>query len=84
MGDRVGLVTNEVVEAVGGVGVDKAVADPLTGTDRLVDVRDDLKCRFNAVFFDLADVQCGDVIFPGEAKDVKGFVAGQGDKLAAL
>lgn len=31
--DGVGLVADEVVEAVGGVGVDEAVAYPLAGTD---------------------------------------------------
>ena len=33
MRDCVGLVADEVVEAVGVVGVDEAVADPLAGPD---------------------------------------------------
>ena len=32
MGDGVGLITDEVVESVGAVGVDEAVADPFTSS----------------------------------------------------
>ena len=33
MRDGVGLVADKIVEAVRTVGVDKAIADPLTGAD---------------------------------------------------
>ena len=33
MGDCVGLITDEVVETVGAVGIDEAVADPLASAD---------------------------------------------------
>jgi hypothetical protein len=42
--DGVGLVADEVVEAVRAVRVDEAVANPLTGAYTLVDVGDDLEC----------------------------------------
>lgn len=33
MGDGVGLIADEIVEAVGGVCVDETVADPLSSAD---------------------------------------------------
>jgi hypothetical protein len=36
VGDGVDLITNNVVEAVGNVGVDEAVANPLTSSDAMV------------------------------------------------
>lgn len=42
--DGVGLVADEVVEAVRAVRVDEAVAYPLTGAHALVDVGYDLEC----------------------------------------
>lgn len=42
--DGVGLVAHEVVEAVGAVRVDEAVAHPFSGAYALVDVGDDLEC----------------------------------------
>jgi len=50
------LVADKVVEAVGGVGVDEAVTDPLAGTNGLVDVGYDFESGFDAVFFDLASI----------------------------
>ena len=34
MGDCVGLVADKIVETVGAVGIDEAVADPLSCADR--------------------------------------------------
>ena len=42
--DGVGLVADEVVEAVGAVRVDEAVSYPLSGAHALVDIGDDLEC----------------------------------------
>ena len=80
----VGLIADEVVEAVGAVGVDKAVADPLAGADRFVNIGDHFESRFDAVIFDLAGVESGDVVFAGEAEDIEGFFAGEGDQLATF
>lgn len=43
VGDGVGLVTDEVVEAVGRVGVDEAVSDPLACSHAFVDVGHDFE-----------------------------------------
>jgi hypothetical protein len=36
VGDGVHLITNNVVEAVGNIGVDEAVANPLTSSDAII------------------------------------------------
>ena len=79
MGDGVGLVADKVVEAVGAVGVNKAVADPLAGANGLVDVSNNLEGGFDAVIFDFTGVESGNVIFTGETEDVESFFAGKGD-----
>ncbi len=33
MGDGVRLVPDEVIQAIGGIGVDEAIADPFSGAD---------------------------------------------------
>jgi len=76
MGDCVGLVTNKVVETVGRIGVDEAVANPLPCANGLIDIDHDFKGGFDTVFFDLASIEGGDVVFAGEAEDVEGFFAG--------
>ncbi len=79
VGDGVGLVADEVVESVGRVGVDEAVADPFARSDGLVDVCDDLEGGLDAVFVGLAGVQAFYVCFSREAQDVEGIFAGQCD-----
>lgn len=84
MGHGVGLVADKIIEPVGAVGVDEAVADPLACTNRFVDVGYDFECGFDAIFVCLTGLQGFDVIFAGESEDVKGFFTGKGDKLARL
>ena len=79
VGDGVCLISHKVVKAVRGVGVDEAVADPLACADALVDVGNDFKGGFDAVFVPLAGSQGFDVVFAREAKHVEGLFAGQGD-----
>ena len=50
MGNSIGLVAHEVIEAVGAVGVDEAVTDPLACADGLIDVGDHFEGGFNAIF----------------------------------
>ncbi len=50
MGDSIGLVAYKVVESVGAVGVDEAVADPLARADGLIDVGHDFEGGFNSIF----------------------------------
>ena len=84
MGDCVGLIADEVVEAVGAVGVDEAVADPLACAYGFVDVRHDFKGSFDAVFVSLTGLEGFDVVLAGEAKDVEGFFTGKDEEFARL
>ena len=78
MGDCIGLIADEVIETVGAVGVDEAVAYPLSRADGFIDVGYDVKGGFDAIFVDLAGLYGGDVGFAREAEDVEGFFAGEG------
>jgi hypothetical protein len=71
MRDRVGLVTNKVIKAICRVGVNKAVSNPLTCSDRFVDVGDDLKSRLNSVFIGFASIQPIDVVLLRKPQNVK-------------
>ena len=82
VGDGVGLVADEVVEPVCGVGVDEAVADPLAGADGFVDVGHDFEGGFDAVFVCEAGGDALLEVLAREAEDVEGFLAGEGDELA--
>lgn len=84
MRDCVGLIADEVVETVGAVGVDEAVADPLACAYGLVDVRHNFKGSFDAVFVSSTSLEGFDVVLAGEAKDVEGFFTGKGDEFARL
>ena len=50
MGDGISLVAYKVVKAIGAVGVDEAVANPLARADGLIDVGHDFEGGFNAIF----------------------------------
>ena len=92
MGDGVGLVTNQVVEAVCAVSVDEAVANPATcayaidvsyvvfirrlDSIPLIDIADNLESRLGAVLVDLAVLNRLQVILPGESQDVVCVVCG--------
>lgn len=80
----VGLVANQVVNAVSAVGVDEAVADPLARAHGLVDVGDDLESGLDTIVVDLAGVGSLDVVLAREAEDVVGVLARQADELAAV
>ncbi len=84
VGDGVGLFAHEVVEAVGAVGVDEAIADPLARTHGFVDVGHDFEGGFDAIFVNLSGREGGEVVFPGEAQDVEGFIAGKGDEFTGF
>lgn len=66
MGDCVCLVADKVVEAVGTVGVDEAISDPLAGANRFVDVCNYLECGFYAVLIYFASAESSGVILAGE------------------
>ena len=84
MADRVGLVSDEVVQAVGAVSVYEAVAHPLAGADGFIDVGHDFEGCFDTVVFDLAGLQCFDVVFAREAENVKGLFTGKCYKFPRL
>jgi len=67
VGDGVGLVADEVVEAVGRISVDEAVSDPLPCSHTFVDVGHDFEGRFDTVVFDLASIDRRDVVFARKA-----------------
>lgn len=56
MADSVSLIADEIVETVGGVGVDEAITDPLASADRLIDVGNDFESGFYTVFVGLASL----------------------------
>jgi hypothetical protein len=70
VGNRVGLVANEIIESIGGVGIDKAIANPFSRTDGFLDVRYNFKGGFYAVFVGKACVEAFEVGFAAEAEDV--------------
>lgn len=82
--DRVRLVTNQVVEAVRRVRVDKAVSDPLTCPDRLIDIGHHLECRLDTILVGFALVQPIDVVFSGEPENVETVLTGESDQLSGL
>ena len=82
--DGVGLVSHKVVQAVGAVGVDKAVSDPLSRANSLVDISDNLKSGFNSILFDLTVLNSLEILLSGESQDVEGVLAGKCDELSAL
>lgn len=84
VGDSVGLVADEIIETVGTIRVDEAVAHPLARSYVLIDVRNDFKGGFDTIFICLPGLQGFYIGFAREAEDVEGFFAGQGDQLAGL
>jgi hypothetical protein len=84
VGNGVGLVADQIVQAVCGVGVDEAVTDPLARADSLVDVGNDLEGGLDPVLVDIAILDSFDVCLAAEAKDVEGILAGEGDEFARL
>lgn len=100
MRDCVCLVADEVVEAVGRVGVDEDGADPLAGADAellarvclgwwkrhslLADICDHLKRSLYAVVLDFTGLHCLNVVVPREAEHVEAVLAGNGHELAAI
>jgi len=84
VGDRVRLVTNKIVESVRGVGIDKAVTNPLSGSNTFVNVRNDLESSLNTVFIRLPGIQATYIILSREAQDVEGVFTSQRDKLTTL
>jgi len=75
MRNGVGLVADEVVEAVGRVGVDEAVSDPLPCSYTFVDVGHDFEGRFDPVVFDPASIDCRDIVFARKAQDIERLLA---------
>lgn len=75
VGDCICLVTDQVVEAVGAVGVDEAISDPLTGANRFVNVGDYLECGFYAVLLNFASAESSGVVLAGESQDIKRIFA---------
>lgn len=84
VGDGIGLVADKVIKAVGAVGIDEAVANPLACSYILIDICDDFKGGFDTVLVCLTGLQSFYVGFAREAEDVEGFFAGEGDKLAGF
>lgn len=78
------MVAHEVVEAVGGIGVDEAVTNPLTGANSLVNSSDMVNGSLNTVLISLAIVVAVDIILAGVAKNIEGFLAGKRDQLSRL
>jgi len=79
VGDCVGLIANEVIEAVGGGRVDEGVANPETGSDavkklvklfmmgfrhsRLINVCNCLESSFNTILLNLTRLKSGHEVF---------------------
>jgi hypothetical protein len=84
MGDGVGLVTDKIVQAVGGVGVDEAVANPLTSADRLVNGSNVLNGCLDTILVGLAVVEAVDVALARVAEDIEVILTGKGDQLSRL
>ncbi len=82
MADGVRLVANKIIETVCAVGIDEAVADPLSGPDGLVHICHDFEGGFNPILIDLSSLQSLDVIFARETQYIEGFFAGKCDELA--
>jgi hypothetical protein len=84
VGDGIGLITHKVVETVGRVGVDKAVTNPLSGANGLVDGSNKLHCGLNTILISLTIVHTLDVGLARVAKDVKGILASERHQLSRL
>ena len=63
MGDGISLVPHKVVEAVGAVGVDETVSNPLARANGLIDVGYDFEGCFNAIFVPKTLLECFNVVF---------------------
>lgn len=100
MGNGVGLIANKVVESVGAVGVDEAIANPFTSSyaivmsvnvlnsenahSRLANVSDDLESCLHTILLDLSGLHSFDVGLSGESKDIESILASNGHELAAI
>lgn len=84
MADGIGLVADEVIEAVGGVGVDEAVANPFSGACCLADLCDEFECGLDAFFVGFTVLETREVCFAGVLENVEAVFASEGDKFAGL
>jgi hypothetical protein len=82
VGNRVGLVPNEIIESIGGVGIDKAIANPFSRSDGFLDVCYNFKGGFYAVFVGKACVEAFEVGFAAEAEDVGAVGTSECNKFA--
>jgi hypothetical protein len=80
--NRVGLVANEIIESIGRVGVDKAIANPFSRSDGFLDVCYNLKGGFYAVFVSKACVEAFEVGFAAESEDVGAVGASECNEFA--
>ena len=81
MRDGIGLVANKIIEAIGAVGIDEAVADPLACAHGFVDIGHDVEGSFDAIFVAKTLLECFNVALAGEAEDVEGLFTGKCNKL---
>jgi hypothetical protein len=58
------LDIDQIVEAVRAVRIDKAIANPFSCSDALIDICDNFESRFNTVILNLAGLDSGKVVFP--------------------
>jgi hypothetical protein len=100
MRDGVGLIANQIVEAVCTISINEAVANPFSGSDAggmsvtadsrryidipLIDICDDFESSFYTVIFDLASLNSSKVVLSREAQDVKRVFTGKCDEFSAL
>ena len=114
MRDGIGLIPDQVIQSVGRVGVNEAVAHPFARSNAaprsarakkplpkfffdqtqarvaaivdgpVVNVRDQLKGRFDPILFDLVVSHRRVVVLLGVTKDVESVVADQAHQLAIL
>jgi hypothetical protein len=61
--DCISLITDKIVQAVRGVGVNEAIPNPLTRPDGLIDCGNQFNSGLYSILIDLASIQTVDIFF---------------------
>lgn len=78
------MVTDQVVQAVGRVGVDEAVTNPLSGPDGLANGSNVVNGSLDAILIGFAVVDAIDIVLSRVTKDIEGIFTSQGYQLSRL
>ena len=78
------MVANKIIEAIGAVGIDEAVTNPLACADGFVNVGNDFEGGFNAIFVAETLLKGFNVILAGKAEDIEGLFTGKRNKFTGF